>query len=444
MHVLILCQAFPPANRTGARRPYQLARRLVDRGHRVTVICEDTDTPDGWNAPLEGIDVHRLPKVNVPRDSSGLLRVAHVVHRMLRGHALLRPIGDLWGDLVLPPNPLASIDLVPQEIAATIDRPSLIVASGPPWNYAGHARALAAAWSVPFALDYRDPWNIADPMVALSALNRRQGLRGAIIRWRQCRLERSIGRSAACITAATGPFLANALSIIGPQTALTVQNGCNISGPARRPDRKRFTITYTGAIYREQEWELVAGGMKMLQDERPDVCANMEVRLIGISNDRREAALDRALERLTALPWVSVVQRLGRDEALQAQQGSDLLLHVGFKGKHGILPLKFLEYVGSGIPVLQVSTGQDLPERILADTRTGFVADSPAALKDLLVRLHTTWTLQGSIPMDPDVEQLAQHRWEYRMDSWVDLLENVVIGNRSASIDPVGRIHPMG
>jgi hypothetical protein len=46
--------------------------------------------------------------------------------------------------------------------------------------------------------------------------------------------------------------------------------------------------------------------------------------------------------------------------------------------------------------------------------------------------------------MDPDVEQLAQHRWEYRMDTWVDLLENVVTGKRSASIDPAGGRHPMG
>jgi glycosyltransferase involved in cell wall biosynthesis len=430
MHVLILCQAFPPANRTGARRPYQLARRLVERGHRVSVICEATETPDVWNAPLGGMVVHRLAKADVPRDSRGLLRMAHLMHRLLRSHALLRPLGDLWGDLFLPPNPLAGIDLVPQEIAAALDRPSLIVASGPPWNYAYHARALAAAWDVPFSLDYRDPWNIADPGVALSALNRRKGLRGAVIRWRQRGLERSIGRSAACITAATGPFLANALSIVGPHTALTVQNGCVISGPVRRKDRERFKITYTGAVYREQEWDLVATGMQLLQEERPDVCGNLDVRLIGISLDQREAALKRAMERLTALPCVSVVHRIGRDEALQVQQGSDLLLHVGFKDKQGILPLKFLEYLGSGTPVLQVSTGHDLPEHILAATRSGFVVDSPKALKDLLVQLHSTWIERGDIPVERDLAELALHRWEYRMDSWVDLLESVASGTR--------------
>lgn len=430
MHVLILCQAFPPANRTGARRPYQLARRLLDRGHRVSVICEDTDTADHWNAPLEGIAVHRLPKVSVPRDGSGLIRMAHLVHRMLRRHALLRPLGDLWGDLCLPPNPLASIDLVPHELAASLDRPSLIVASGPPWNYAGHARALASIWGVPFALDYRDPWNIADPGVALSALNRRKGLRGAIIRWRQRPLERSIGRSAACITAATGPFLANALAIIGPHTALTVQNGCTIRGPVGRKDRERFRITYTGAVYREQEWDLVATGMQLLHKERPDICGNLEVRLIGITKLEHEVALKQALERLTTLPCVSVVQRVGRNEALQEQQESDLLLHVGFKGKHGILPLKFLEYVGSGIPVLQVSTGYDLPERILASTRTGFLADSPTGLKDLLIKLYGTWSEQCGIGIEPDIEELAHHRWEHRMDSWVDLLESVVSATR--------------
>lgn len=422
MHVVLLCQGFPPANRTGARRPYFLARSLKDQGHRVTVICDGTQTSDQWSVDLEGIEIHRLPRIHVPREGHPALRITWKIHQWLTTSAFLRPFGELFGDLFLPPNRHAHIDLVAEELCAEVDRPSIVVATGPPWIYFHYARELAFRWHVPFSIDYRDPWNIAHPEVALAALHRGKGLRGRIVRMRYERMERDIGRSAACITAATAPFLDNALVIIGERPALTVQNGTIIRPQVERYRNDKLVIVHTGTLYEEQEWGLLYEGLRSIHTHRPDLTSSLDIRLIGAHYGGDASRFRSIMEQLRALPFVHMEPRVGREEALAAQTRADLLLNVGFKNKMGILPLKFLEYLGSRNPILQVSTGHDLPENIIQRTGAGTIVNGVKEIHDELIDLLQDHKANRSITTNINEQELEQHSWNNRMKEWIDLL----------------------
>jgi glycosyltransferase involved in cell wall biosynthesis len=423
MHVLILCQGFPPANLTSGRRSYHLAKRLVDRGHEVSVICEHIATLDQWPADLTGIAVHRLHRITVPKDAPWTLKIIYLIYTWFGRSALLRPIGELWGDVLLPTGRKARLDLDVKDVVRTFVRPDVIIASGPPWNYFEYARDLAHAWRIPFCLDYRDPWNIRDRRVALSLFDRRKGLRGWLVRIRQSRAERSIGRLAALITAATPGVLSNARSVLGMASGHVVLNGSPMSAPPTECSGDTFVMTYTGMLYEEQEWSLVRDGLELLAREHPDLCTRLQVRFIGPAPTQAPRAFLQVIRSINALPFVWTHGRMGRIETLHEQSRSDLLLHVGFKGKFGILPLKFLEYIGSGKPVLQVSTGRDLPEEILEKTRTGYVVSNAREMVDRITSLMERKRTGSEPDLQPDPIALSAYHWDASMDTWIDRLE---------------------
>ncbi|MBU0686420.1 MAG: glycosyltransferase family 4 protein [Candidatus Margulisbacteria bacterium] len=77
MHVLIICESFPPETKSASTLYYQLAESLVKKNHRVTVVTRmpKYNLADGAttkNVPrrenLDGIDIHRLQTPTVARN----------------------------------------------------------------------------------------------------------------------------------------------------------------------------------------------------------------------------------------------------------------------------------------------------------------------------------------------------------------------------------------
>lgn len=64
MTILYLHQYFKTPKESGGTRSYEMARRFVEEGHRVTMITSDMDAKeygDWYQSDIEGIEVHRLP-----------------------------------------------------------------------------------------------------------------------------------------------------------------------------------------------------------------------------------------------------------------------------------------------------------------------------------------------------------------------------------------------
>ncbi|MFZ1618018.1 MAG: hypothetical protein WAT41_11775, partial [Flavobacteriales bacterium] len=101
---------------------------------------------------------------------------------------------------------------------------------------------------------------------------------------------------------------------------------------------------------------------------------------------------------------------------------ADLLLHVAFKEKRGILPLKFIEYLDADKPILQASTGQDEQEAILERTRTGTICRSPEVIVHFLLRSLILKSEGGPLPYQPDRNAIAVFSWKHQMGRWVNFI----------------------
>ena len=416
--VLIICPHFPPLNRTAARRPYHLARHLVQKGHRVSVVTQQAATNDDWNASMEGIRVLRLPLTRIPTDSPWWQRCLLTIHWRLVTTAL-RPLSDLIADLFLPLNRAERLDLRTGTVEQQLGRHDVVIATGPGWSMFEFGAQLSRAWNSTFLPDYRDPWSVEIPEVGLLLMSDHG--KGTISwlrkrRWR--RLERRFTRNAQGITAATPTVLENALRVIGARPSTVIFNGHGSKGgPTRSSANKKFTVVYTGTAYWEQEWEILGDALTLLEKEHPEEVRDLQVLLVGATSSH-PPTMARVQHLIDAHPCVTSLQRMDRLSAIHQQGAADRLLHVGFKGKRGILPLKFLEYIHAGVPVIQVSSGRDIQEAIIERTRTGVVVADASALTRSLLDGISRWRSGDHIPFEPDTAALQEFTWDHQMERW--------------------------
>lgn len=426
LHVLIVCSHFPPLNMTGARRPYHLARKLTDLGHQVTVLTDDAASKDRWQTDLTGIRVIRSPLVRYPQ-SLGLFGRLILDLYHAAGTSLTKRLTRLIIDLLLPLNSINRSDPDITLLQQRIPIPDIVLATGPKWSTFEIGDRLRERWKTILLVDYRDPWSVAIPEVGIRLLTwHGRGLVGWLKLRRTKRLERRFTRRATGITAATPLVLENALRIIGTRPSMTIYNGG--SAPAQHPRVHRngsFQIVYTGATYHEQEWGLFISALRRLRAEHTSIAKEVNVILIGargIEQHLKDASDVRSM--------ITLNDRMDRDAIQSIQMNADLLLHVGFKDKKGILPLKFMEYLHTTVPILQVSSGNDLQESIVQRTGAGWIARSEQDVLSVILDRHSLWR-SGDSGLHERAPALAEFTWDHQMQRWVDFIQTIYKSARS-------------
>ncbi|MEO8068073.1 MAG: hypothetical protein ABI599_10315 [Flavobacteriales bacterium] len=413
--ILILCYQFPPVNGTGARRPYYLARQLMDEGHRVSVLTTAIPEAQPWLPDVEGIAIHRTPITYVQRDTNVLQRAlakAHHAYRGRVGHGVMR----VAADLLLPEGHIDRWDILPEEVEQHLGRHDIVLATCPQWYPFRLAARLAKRWNAMFVADYRDPWNVIIPTLHLRGFTKYgKGLpamlRNAKMRW----AERRWPGSAFAVTAISGPLLENAIKATEVQRSMVVHGGFD---PALRPipfkPNDRFTLVYTGRVYPQQDWDIVLHTIAGMHQADPLLKEKLRIALYGaVSNDETLLARIAAVSDRTGV--IELLPRLGRADTMHAQQTADALLHISPDHHKGGMPVKFLEYLGAGRPILLLIKENDLESDVLMRTRTGVIVRDAEALQRLLSERLAVWHAGEQWHIDPERAQLETFNYAYQM-----------------------------
>jgi len=433
LRVLIICTHFPPSNATGARRPYYLARTLLDQGIGVTVLTSTMELPDPWMAEMEGIEVLRLPTTPIPDDLTKTQRRLAYLYWRLKDH-VAHVIPRTLAFLFLPLDIESRMDFDERRVSEQIMRCDIVVSTGPGWSTFEFGHRISQHWGCPFLVDYRDPWNVVIPEVGLRTVTwYGSGLIGWLKRLRMRRVERKYTAQVAGVTGATRTVMLNALRCVGEHPSMVVHNGFDFHEVQCSVEPySKLTMLYTGRLYHEQEWNIVVEALETIHSERPELAKEIELLLVGpISEDHSLLNVLHQCAERTGM--VRMMGRVGRDEALDLQRSVDLLLHVGFKDKRGILPVKFIEYLNAGRPILQVSTGYDEQEKILGMTRTGTVHPTGDSLRDRLIECWALRSAGKAIPHHPDEQVLADYTWASQMGRWSQFIQQVYLKSEKCS-----------
>ena len=181
------------------------------------------------------------------------------------------------------------------------------------------------------------------------------------------------------------------------------------------PLTAKFTITYTGRLYRgRRDPSELFKALRLLQQEDESLVGNLEVRFVGF--DSRDV-VGRLVEEHSLGDTVKFLQQVPFKESVRLQKESTVLLLLSWNDPRdeGTYSGKLFEYLGAGRPILATSVyeGGSIP-KLLSETGSGIIANDAATIKDILKVWLLEFQQEGKLHsfFKPNAEVLQTYTWE--------------------------------
>ena len=334
LRIIIVSQYFPPEIGATQSRMQSFAEYLAGRGHRVTVICEFPNHPQGivpqaYHGRLVEDDRsndYRILRVWVKADPRKTQRTRMAFY--LSFMSLATAVAPLAG------------------------RADVVLATTPPLFTALAGLAIARMNVSPLVLDVRDLWPAAATSLSQISDGRATELAEA--------LERRLYQSAALVVAVTQPFCdhIDGIRIGAPSTAL-IPNGTLeqffVSEPIDPLDRfgvpsERFLVTFAGTLGIAQALPSALAGAGLVADLAD---------FTFVGDGPMKAATIEEAERL-GLTNVHFRPQIPVEQIPPVLAASDAMLvplsaHRTFEQ---FVPSKLIDFMASGRPVLLSAAGE--------------------------------------------------------------------------------------
>lgn len=448
MRILITAAIFNNTISMGSRRPRAIAQILADRGHDVTVIAAAT-AADATSQPPPGVRV--LSPVPIDSDVFKTGRSLPFWKRLAVAVAVL----PTYPSVVLNSPRIASLlRNDPTRAAVRLDelnkkryRTALTIKTLlEDYRWARQSsRALTPALEneVPFDVvfstfgplgslwlgerlfkkfgrswvaDFRDPMRSPDSLLPVRIFLKHQ--------------RRRVFQRADAVTVVSKGFRQSLLSDprLAPLYAkcFVVTNGFLNAATHQQPcldsdlrvKDKTLRIVYTGMIYQDrQDPAPLFAAIREIKMMHPD--SEIEISYAGKNSHLiKEVAAAYNLEDSLVTHGI-----ISHDEATQLQANADILLALSWNAPdyQGVLPGKFLEYLGTGKPVISLIAGTE-PNSELASisnaVNVGIAVEATEGdagierltkyLEDALVSKRET----GSVHFAPDEEKRSKYSYE--------------------------------
>lgn len=324
MHILIIHQAFAAINEPGGTRHHELARYLIQRGHRVTIIASPVSYLTGTTGKTqetleEGIDIIRAYVYRAHNKS--------FVHRVFAFLSFM----------------------VSSFIAGLrVKNVDLVWGTSPPIFQAVTAWLLARIKRVPFLLEIRDLWPAF--AIAVGVLTNKPLI--AASQW----LERFLYRHADRVMVNSPGFIDH-VKDLGAKRVELVPNGADVRmfDPVSRADAQSepssvYRVLYAGAHGMSNDLGVVLDAAKLLEDE------DVEIVLLG---DGKEKANLQARARELTLKNVVFLPSVPKSEMAAALADSDACLAIlkPIEMYKTTYPNKVFDYMAASKPVVLAIDG---------------------------------------------------------------------------------------
>jgi glycosyltransferase involved in cell wall biosynthesis len=355
MRTLVVSQFYPPEPGAAQNRLGAFVEGLLDRGHAVTVLCEQPNHPAGRFQPGYG----RRPVV-VERD----------------GPLTVKRLWVAASPRKTVPRRAAFYGTFAAGAAAIVlggPRFDVALASSPPLPGALAATAAARARRIPFVLDVRDIWTIA---VGSLDMGGKAGLLHPLET-----LERLLFRSAGRVTTTTHAFCRHIDQVAGRQVSEYLPNGARDDLLAL-PER---AIAADGALIVGYAGNLgLLHGLEVVLDAA-DLLRSEDVRFVIVGDGPRGDDLRRRRQRL-GLESVEMRPSIPAERIGEFLMGCDVLLSplAPHPALDAVIPSKTYDAMAVGRPVITSARGE--AAALVRDNDCGMVVEpnNPAALAEAI------------------------------------------------------------
>jgi glycosyltransferase involved in cell wall biosynthesis len=407
--VLMIAYYYPPVAGGGVQRTSKFAKYLPQFGWKPVVLTVreafDYYSDDSLLQDIDGsVTVHRSgsiepmkwirkrlkqqsqnPGNSKDENTSQKIRLKKFPWLLKIKESIFIPDAEIgW----LPFAVIKALKLIKKE---NID---LIYSTSCPYTDHLIAYFLKKITGKPWVADFRDPWSLS--------------IKAPQFSWRRfwdIRLERRILGTANRVVTVTKPIERDFRRICPQGRYKTITNGydeddfCSARTNAFKEDR--FTITYTGILFRENSPNTFLKALANLIAEKPDLREKILVRFVGQIDNPGESD---NLQYLQSLPLDSVVQLVPyvrHRQAIEYMISSDVVLLIVNDGPHrdGIITSKSFEYARSGSPVLAVVPPDGAAGQLVLQTHSGIVVH-PDAIDEIRKAIHHLYKLYQRKSLD--------------------------------------------
>jgi glycosyltransferase involved in cell wall biosynthesis len=277
------------------------------------------------------------------------------------------------------------------------------------------AKELKSKFNIPWVADFRDLWtqNHNYPYTKLRKLFEK-------------RLEiKTLATADALVT--VSPLWTEQLQVLHKgKMAYTITNGFD---PEKMSDGKgnltsKFTITYTGQIYKKQDPSKLLIALKDLIFQGTINPNEVEVRFYGPQNKQ----LFKNIEECGLSAVVKQCGIISREASFEKQRESQILLLLNWEDPlvKGVIPGKIFEYFAAQRPLLVTGGfGNDVVEMLLKETNSGMYCSTIEDIKKALKEFYSEYKFKGRVTYNGNIEKINQYSYREMARKFANLLNNL-------------------
>ncbi len=285
------------------------------------------------------------------------------------------------------------------------------------WPVTSHliAEKLKAEFSVPWLADFPDPWS-----------ENHDYQYGRIRKWFDRRLEVKTLKDIDALTAAAPGFAVRQRQLHRRQAEM-ISHGFDLEtlNVPPRPLTGKFSISYTGTIYRDwQDPEKIMEALVGLIEAGLIDRTKTELRFYG----KHQVWIENSIARHRLHDVAVQHGRISPQESIARQQESQVLLLMGWEdpNEKGFYPFKLFEYLAAQRPILITggAPGEDI-KRIVQETNAGVAATEVPEIKERLLALYRDYLKHGAVPYHGDLREIEKYSFRETARKFAVVLDAV-------------------
>lgn len=357
MHILLIHQAFAAINEPGGTRHHEIARFLVERGHKVTVIASAISYLTGDKGKTS------IPWKQVESDDLSVTIIRAYTYRALHKsfiHRIFSFLSFMFSSFM---------------IGLSIKDVDAVWGTSPPIFQGGTAWALARLKRAKFLMEIRDLW--PEFAVAVGVLTNPLLIKSAEI------FERFLYRSADQLMVNSPGFIQH-IESKGGESLILVPNGADTAmfdpaadGAAFRAQHgleNKFVALYAGAHGMSNDLGIVLQAAQELADQ-PEIA----IAFVGDGKEKANLQQQAADLNLSNVYFIPPIPKAEMKAALAAADACIAILKP-IEMYKTVYPNKVFDYMAAGRPLVMAIDG--VARTVVDKAGAGIFAEpgNPAAL----------------------------------------------------------------
>jgi hypothetical protein len=384
--VLIISYYFPPCNLTAAQRIGSWEKYLPENGFYPIVVTRNwtgEELNEVQRLKKSGTDIRHIQKDNseifyMPyratfRDRCFEKGQANRFYRNLS--KVLTAVNLIGQNFSIRFIPFNNLFFQARKILKKNPEIKHLIISGNPFEQFYFGYLLKKEFpSLKMIADYRDDWTTSELFKTDTLLKK-------ILTSFNIVSEKKWGSSFDLITSVSEVYKDRISNFIGVKGSVLL-NGFEFSNVDIKPiypSEKEFTINFTGSLYDSQPIE---DFLITLKDVITENNQNIKILILFPGLNDNQSQSERIIKNMIGFESnYKITNRLPRQEVIEWQLKSDLMLMLSHKNIKGIPSSKLYEYIGLKKPVLLYPNDEDIIAKTLIDTNLGIIVNTNEEIK---------------------------------------------------------------